>query len=479
MRPDVSPVDAGCYGAALRMWTVAAVVTLAWGVLSFGAVYPWAYWPLTIGAITVGLVGMRLSRGSKRSGASRGLPRMLAVLALATALQCVPLPSGVCRWLSPGGEVFFGVGSVLGVRQALSIDPQATFVTLAWLVALIVLFIGTARALRVVGVVSIARGIIGLGVLVALLGIIGSSTSSREVYGFWAPRYDAGPFGPFVNENHFAGWMIMVLPLSVGYLCGGVAAGTTGVSRDWRRRLLWLSTPAANELALVAMGATLMGVALVLTLSRSGITGCIVALLLLGWFAIRTQEAGMRRLSSIACIGLTALVAVGWVGVDAVAQEFSESEVTMAGRLSAWRDALHIVHDFPLTGTGMNTYGTATLLYETDARLRFVQAHNDYLQLAAEGGVLVGLPALMAAGLFLREVRRRFLAGEDDARTLWVRIGAVTGLGAIALQELVEFSLHMPGNAALFAVLCAIATHRATTFSPRNVVFAGASSPRV
>jgi hypothetical protein len=40
-----------------------------------------------------------------------------------------------------------------------------------------------------------------------------------------------------------------------------------------------------------------------------------------------------------------------------------------------------------------------------------------------------------------------------------VRVGAVTGLAAIALQETVEFSLQMPGNAVLFAVLCGIALH--------------------
>ena len=43
----------------------------------------------------------------------------------------------------------------------------------------------------------------------------------------------------------------------------------------------------------------------------------------------------------------------------------------------------------------------------------------------------------------------------------WLRVGAVTGLVAIALQETVEFSLQMPGNAALCATLCGIALHRA------------------
>ena len=441
------------------MWSVAAVVTLAWGALSFGAVYPWAYWPLTIGTITVGLLGLCISRGSKHLGPRRALGWMLALMVLATALQTAPLSAGFLSRFGPAGDAFFGAGSFLGVRQALSIDPRSTSVVVVWLLALAILFIGSARAFRLVGVTPIARGIIALGVLLALVGIIGNSTSSGEIYGFWEPRYDADPFGPFVNENHFAGWMIMALPLAIGYWCAGAATGMRGVKRDWRSRILWFSSPAANELGLVAMGATLMAGALVLTLSRSGITCFVVALLLLGWFAIRNQTVGTRRSLTLGGIGLVALVAVGWAGVDAVAQEFVGAGITMDSRLTAWRDALHIVRDFPVTGTGMDTYGTATLLYETDHSMRFVHAHNDYLQFAAEAGLLVGLPALMAAGLFLRDVRKRLRAGEDDTTTHWVRVGAVTGLAAIALQETVEFSLQMPGNAVLFTLLCAIAAH--------------------
>lgn len=91
-------------------------------------------------------------------------------------------------------------------------------------------------------------------------------------------------------------------------------------------------------------------------------------------------------------------------------------------------------------------------------RFRRTEAHNDFLQLAAEGGLLLTIPALLCAGAFIAAVRRRFNE-ETSVRTYWLRVGAVTGLTAIALQETVDFSLQMPGNAALFAVLCAIALH--------------------
>src|SRR5262249_39372387 len=102
----------------------------------------------------------------------------------------------------------------------------------------------------------------------------------------------------------------------------------------------------------------------------------------------------------------------------------------------------------------MRAYQTATsdtLVWE---------AHNDYLQLAAEGGLLVGVPIALTLVLFVDGIRRRFSSDEDDRTTSWIRFGAATGLAAIGLQSLVEFSLQMPGNAVAFVVLAAIALHR-------------------
>jgi O-antigen ligase len=117
-----------------------------------------------------------------------------------------------------------------------------------------------------------------------------------------------------------------------------------------------------------------------------------------------------------------------------------------------------------MTGTGLNTFGAAMFQYQTAFRDQHVQeAHNDYLQLAAEGGLLLGVPITATLILFVRAVGRRFRARKDDTRGYWIRVGAVVGLMAIALQSIVEFSLQMPGNAALFVVLAAIALHRAPT----------------
>src|SRR6185295_11051632 len=158
---------------------------------------------------------------------------------------------------------------------------------------------------------------------------------------------------------------------------------------------------------------------------------------------------------------LVVVIAIGWGRLDLVAERFAVADWGQVnGRLGAWKDAWDISRRFILFGSGMNTYGITTIFFQTfDLRVHYAQAHNDYLQILAEGGLLVAVPAAAAVVLFVVEIRRRFAETEPGSMSYWIRVGAVTGLVAIALHETVDFSLQMPGNALLFATLVAIAVH--------------------
>ncbi|MGE5359636.1 MAG: O-antigen ligase family protein, partial [Bacteroidales bacterium] len=265
----------------------------------------------------------------------------------------------------------------------------------------------------------------------------------------------------FVNRNHFAGWMLMALPLGLGYFFALVARGMRGVKPDWHHRLLWFASPDASRVVLVGFGLAVMGVSLVLTFSRSGITCFTIALLLSGVVAIRHQARGSNRAVASTYLVLVFVVAVGWAGLDAVAARFERLGADYAQRTEIWANTLDVFRDFPVLGTGLDTLGTAMFVYQTSQpESHIVEAHNDYLQLLAEGGIALAAAALALLALFVREVRRRFRDDTPDEGTYWIRVGAVTGLVAIALQETVEFSLQMPGNAALFAALAAVAAGR-------------------
>ncbi len=163
--------------------------------------------------------------GRPRPGASRDtrtLDRLLFLAVAATALQLVPLPPSLRAVLSPHADA---VRSALvlgetgaGAWRPISIDPPATVYSLGLLIAALIVFWTARRAFahgmtrRVVTVVALS------GLIASLVAIVLHATADRTlIYGRW-PAVDIGarPYGPFVNRNHFAAWLVMAVPLSAG-----------------------------------------------------------------------------------------------------------------------------------------------------------------------------------------------------------------------------------------------------------------------
>jgi O-antigen ligase len=449
---------------------VAIVLTLAWGAFAFGANYWWASLPMAVAAASTGTVGAWRGWASRPSGVVYGLLFLIAM----AAVQLVPLNRAWLAEVSPAAPAIlqeYSIGFALtGEPHGLSIDSERTRDALILLVSLAALLVGCACWLSRENVKRLALALTVVGVVLAAAGIVQRATFNGKIYGFWIPLHaGASSFGPFINKNHFAGWMLMAVPVSLGCFCALVNRGLVDVRPTLRDRILWLSSRHASQAVLVGFAVLVMGLSLVLTMSRSGISAFALALALALWSAMRRSAGSSRRITVIYLLLLVVTI-VGWVGLDRIIERFNEGEtVTFGGRIPVWRDTLRIVSDFWLTGTGLNTYGVATLFYQSGVTpLHFEEAHNDYLQLAAEGGLLLAVPALATIVMFVREVRRRFTR-ESIGSGYWIRLGAVTGLVAVALQSVVDFSLQMPGNAALFAVLCGIALHRRDPVTPTGL----------
>ncbi len=173
--------------------------------------------------------------------------------------------------------------------------------------------------------------------------------------------------------------------------------------------------------------------------------------------ARRRHVGPARRGIVVAALGALLLISLNWRGVDRLLNWFADTG-NLVSRVAAWHDGWQVVQDFPITGTGLNAYPDAMLFYQKNVLESWMtHAHNDYLQLLAEGGLLVVVPAAIATLLLVLSIRRSVNAARDDSYDYWVRTGAAVGLIAIGIQETVEFSLHMPANALLFATLAAVA----------------------
>ncbi len=467
---------------------------IAWGTLAFGAVYEWAYRPLAWAALATGAYGMWLGRRAAWTEKRLGLALLL--LASAVCVQLIPLPASVVDGVSPAARSFllqYDIRYALDVMQGqqgllqrprpLSLDAQRTLLGLGLLVAFGVSLIGLTRAFGRSGVLRLVQALVIFGVALAIFAVIQKALSPKElfdarVYGFWKPRGTGSIFGPFINRNHYAGWMLMVLPVGLGYLCALVERGLADVRPSWRDRLLWLGSPAAGKILLVGFALVVMAVSLVVSGSRSGIAGLAVALTVGAAAVARTQRTGKRRVAVLLIFGGLGLAIVSWAGLGGAFARVGSVSSEIEGRIGIWRDSLRMIGDFPLVGTGLNTFGRASLLYQTGTPLseHYQEAHNEYLQLAVEGGLLVGIPILICIWQFLSLLRQRMREPQPRA-SHWLRVGAITGLVAIAVQSLVEFSLQMPANAFLLSVVAAIALHSARS-TPDAALMAAQAPPR-
>jgi O-antigen ligase len=201
-----------------------------------------------------------------------------------------------------------------------------------------------------------------------------------------------------------------------------------------------------------------MAAGLVVGLSRSGLVAGAAALGAL-WTLSAPRMGRRGRAWLLAGAGAIVLIALAYANTTAVSARIGETLSTgLGGRAAIWRETLPLIRDFWLTGVGPGAYERAMIVYQQSPRVvYFNHAHDEYLQIAAEGGVLLALPALVAVLAAAAGIRRALRS--DRTAIYWVRAGAVSGLAAVAVQCVWETGLRVPANTLLCAVLAAIALH--------------------
>ena len=378
---------------------------------------------------------------------------------MVTAGQLVPLPTAVHDALTANGTAVtraVALGAPAGTPRApTSIDPEST----AWALALGAAYVGLFWCAREIfafgGVRTTIRGISVLGLALTVLGAVQRTTSPKLLYWTWQPlSAGAAPYGPFVNRNALAAWLAMAIPLAIGYVIA------RRQSDPERGRGFAAAVAAVDATTLLLAGsACLMMMGLFGSLSRSGIFAAGIGLTM---FVVLSQArlTGGRAAASVAA-SVAALVAIAsmYANLGALAVRMQETtELGEWGRRVIWRDTAAMIRDFPLTGVGAGAFKRGMLVYQEGSRQFFFNhAHNEYLQLVAEGGVLLAVPAALAIVAAVAAIAARLRA--DYSAMFWIRIGAIAGLIAIAVQGIFDTSLRTPADGVLFAVVAAVALH--------------------
>ncbi|PYR67711.1 MAG: hypothetical protein DMF88_11985 [Acidobacteria bacterium] len=427
----------------------------AFMLASIGGRYSWPVVPALIAA-----AGLFLLSGARIAAdqSTRALDITVMILLALIGLQLLPLPSPMLNAVSPAspGVQDAYVLAPLGLWRPVSIHPAATRAgfTLALMAALV--FWASREAFSHGGSRTAARLLAGLGFACALVSLAQRATAPRTILWKWeVPDPRAVPFGPFVDRNQLATWLVLVICMVGGYLAMHVRAHMSERLRQGTHATLVALSDAPALTALVCLGAMLLTLAA--TLSRSGFIA-LVAASVVGTSLARRDHVRSAWIGAAAAAAL--MGAAAWMNVEGLAERVvssvSAAESETVGRLVIWRETLGIIRRFPLLGTGVGTFADAMFVYQkTSRQVLFNHAHNEYLQVATEGGAVIAV-AIGAGLVMLTRTARGRLAADDGAHR-FVRIGACAALAAVAVQSIWETGLRAPANLLLAAILAGLA----------------------
>ncbi len=434
-----------------RSSLVAAAVPLA-ALVALGGAYSSSVLPLLVAAGAAFIV----AASPVATSGSRIQDGALIAFLLGLGLQIAPMPAWMVDALSPHARSIAALLSVApsDAGATLSIRPALTRETL-FSAATVVLVYWTARGLLAGGGARwLARTFAVAGLITAFAGLAQRATASRTLLWMWVPEDPGGrPMGPFVNRNHFAMWLVMAGALAAGALATHLAHRAPALASDTRLRLVgWAQDGTAQWLA----GAAVL---MWLTVFASGSRGALVALAVFGavWLMLASRQGHSLRKTALAGGALTLVAVIGVsANLDMIVSRLDGGPGIP--RSTVWKDTLPVASDFAVAGTGGGTYANAMLLYQRNARVfLFNEAQNEYLQVITEGGVLLSLPLLVWFGAWIATAARRLR--EDRSSIVWLRVAALAGLSAVAVQCIWDSALRMPANAMLAALLAAVAVH--------------------
>lgn len=437
--------------------------------LAFGAV---ELWSLTLmEGLTFLMVGLYLLNCILKEQPLYQTPGALPlILFLAYLLfQMVPLPPGVISWVSPKSSDIYQqtIGTVepaawlpISINKKASLQEFFRYAAYVSFYFLSVQILTNKKKLK-----TAIYTIIIFSSLLAVFALIQKYTSNSTIY--WLRKISGNVviFGPYLNHNHFAGLMEMMLPIVLSlflYLKPRIK-----YEMSLREKIVEIfDSQGSNVYLLLGFSAILLATAIVVSFSRGAIISICLALIF--FILLLNHRSNKRKHGNVLLLfSLAVVLSISWFGWDTVFERFDRLStrrgLVQEARLVFWIDSVKIIEDFPVTGIGFGNFGNIYPRYRTFRSSDSVQhAHNDYLELLIEGG-LIGA-TLVSWFLFVVLIKTyRIYRQRRERYSIYLYLGCVTGIISLLFHSTTDFNTHIGANGLYFFFLIGVLVSAANT----------------
>lgn len=280
------------------------------------------------------------------------------------------------------------------------------------------------------------------GFTLASFALLQGISSNGKIFWLRHPRMGGWIYGSYVNHNHYAGLMELLVPIPLILSLSHLAHDKTRIASG--------------------MAATVMVGTIFLSGSRGGMLAIFVELIVLAVILLR-QKRTVRIAVGIGAFAVVLVSLLVWLGgrelttrMTSISRE-TKTEISGGMRLSIDRDTFRMFRQKPVFGWGLGTFPTVYPQFRSFYTNFFInEAHNDYLQLLAEMGLLGFGTLVWFLVVLIRRVRRK-IGNWTSSVSGAVTLACALGFTGILVHSLVDFNLQIPANAALFYVFCSIA----------------------
>ncbi len=441
---------------------------LIFSPLAFGTVEIWSYTVME-GLIFLIVLIFLFKKLKYKDESIYEIPGIVPLLMLIcyVFIQIIPLPTEFVKLIAPKTYNLYK-DTVLTFNPSayisISINKKATFLEFLRLSSYVCFYIISVQLLKdrnnlkkVVAVVVIFASAL------SFLSILQHIVSNNKIY--WIRKLTQGgtPFGPYVNRNHYAGLMEMMFPIVLSLF---LYYKPRVFHKSLREKFVGIfNINKTNIYILLGFAAVLIATSVFLTLSRSGIVSLCLSMTGFGVLFLIKENKKMGII--IIVIFILIVLSVGWFGWEPIIERFEKLKNPEGNiselRIEIWRDSKNIINDFLLTGTGAGTFAHIYPKYKTISGNAVVDhSHNDYIQILSEGGIIT----LSLCIWFLISVLYKTYISfgkRHELYSIYIVIGALTGLVAILIHSITDFNLYIGANGLYFFFLIGLAVSAANT----------------